>query len=275
MAAPAVAGTPVESATVAGTSHSISVKASNPAAGDLSIVVFGLADWSGFSDVDWANATPLPYTNLGSNNTIGSGSGVNIGYRYCTGSEGSTSITVGSAVNAKGAAIAYIITGAADPTVLALDSAFAASVASTTPDPPSLDPSGAGPEDLLFLAGFAQDGEEADDDTWCNNAPTSYSNLLQKTSGTGGAAASNVNVATATRTANGHTGSEDPATFGTDLSAAWAAFTIAVHPAAPGTAMTPPRREPRLSNRLRDVDPWSVSGWLAREERRIAAERAA
>lgn len=104
------------------------------------------------------------------------------------------------------------------------------STATASPDPPSIDPTGAS-KDFLFIAAVNNDGEEADDDTWGNTPPTSYtpSPPRQKASGTGGVATTNISLETAERQLN-TAGPEDPGTFANDVSHTYAGATVAVHP---------------------------------------------
>ena len=87
----------------------------------------------------------------------------------------------------------YQISGAA--TGAPIFSASNVVAASATPNPP--DVTGLVSADHLVISGFEADGAEADDDTWCTAAPTSFTGLVQKTTGTAGAATDNVMVAAA------------------------------------------------------------------------------
>lgn len=140
------------------------------------------------------------------------------------GSEGgNVVVTVGAST--KAASLAYNISGHDADT--APEFSTVATGTSTGPDPGSLTPTGGG-KDYLWLAAFRQNGEEADDDTWCNSAPTNYTNLIQKTTGIGGVASTNGSVASAERALTAAT--EDPGVFNTDQSLAWRAYTVAVYP---------------------------------------------
>lgn len=196
--------------TSAGTSFTVNFTQTT---GDLVIACIALATSTtitvGDSFTNWTNAN----TNL------------HLIYKVLDGSEGGTVVvTIGAST--KAAATAYNIqnfSGTPEPTT----PGAAVTGADTTPDPPNLTPSG-GSQDYLWIACFRQAGEEADDDTWCTAAPTNFTNLLQKTSGVGGAAASNCSVGSAEFTSTAS--SLDPGTFTVAQSLAWSARTIAVNP---------------------------------------------
>jgi hypothetical protein len=146
-------------------------------------------------------------------------------YKDLTGSEG-TSVTVTVATNCKFSAIIYHITTNTFDATVAPTLSSVGSGTSANPDPPNCNPGTAA--DYLWIAGFAHAGEELDDDTWCNSAPTNFGTLSQKTSGTGGTSASNCSIATADRSVNAS--SQDPGTFNTDQSLAYESITVAIHP---------------------------------------------
>lgn len=126
-------------------------------------------------------------------------------YKVLAGTEGgNVAVTT---VSSKGAANAYNITGF-DPTV----PAYKQDTEAGTLDSDYLDP-GVGAKDFLWIVSAMEGAvqEELDDDTWVTTTPANYTNLLQKTSGTGGAASSNVVLATAERQLNAS--SEDPGAF--------------------------------------------------------------
>jgi len=106
---------------------------------------------------------------------------------------------------------------------------------STGPDPSTVTPAAGFAKNYLWLAAFYMAGEEADDDTWCNSAPTSFTNLTQKTTGTGGLPATNSCIASAEFASSAT--SIDPSAFNTDQSLAWRAYTVAISP-APTAALT-------------------------------------
>jgi len=140
------------------------------------------------------------------------------------GSEGGD-VAVTVAVATKGASLAYNIAG--HNASIAPEFSVVATGTDTGPNPDTVTPTG-GAKDYLWLAAFRQNGEEADDDTWTNSAPTNFGNLIQKTSGTGGLANTNGSVAAADFASNA--ASQNPDVFNTDQSLAWRAYTVAVHP---------------------------------------------
>lgn len=154
-----------------------------------------------------------------------------VAYKVLDGSEGGSIVATADAAE-RACAIAYNVQSfsVSQAPEIAADASPTANNAN--PNPPNLAPTG-GSKDYLWIAGFAQEGEEADDDTWCNSAPTNFTNLLQKTTGTAGQVLTNASLATAERTAAA--ASQDPGTFNTDQALDYKAFTIAVHPAGPST----------------------------------------
>jgi len=106
---------------------------------------------------------------------------------------------------------------------------------STGPDPSTVTPAAGFAKNFLWIAAFGMAGEEADDDTWCNSGPTSFTNLTQKTTGTGGVPGTNCEVASA-QFASSAT-SIDPTAFNTAQSLAWRAYTVAISP-FPQAALT-------------------------------------
>lgn len=145
-------------------------------------------------------------------------------YKKLVGTEGGT-CTVNYAGSAKGAAIAYNIQGY--DLVRAPSVSLISTGTSTGPDPQSCT-APAGARDNLWISGFVQAGEELDDDTWCNSAPSGFSSLLQKTTGTAGTAGTNCSVATAIQQLNAS--SLDAGLFNTDQSLAWGALTVCIAP---------------------------------------------
>jgi hypothetical protein len=145
-------------------------------------------------------------------------------YKILDGSEGgNVQVTLGT--NAKAAAIAYNIQGY-HPSQAPQISTVATGT-STSPNATTVTPTG-GAKDYLWISAFYMAGEEANDDTWVNSAPTNFTNLLQVTSGTASTAATNCEVASAEFTSNA--ASMDAGAFSTDQSLAWRAYTLAVHP---------------------------------------------
>lgn len=224
MASPVVQTTAEGASTTASTSHTVAFP-SGSTTGDLIVIAFGQTGSNGVTSPNAEGFTALF--------PIG-GDAISVWYKQLDGSEGTDTVVVIGA-STRTAWTVYRITGHADPATQAPEATFFTGTASLNPDPPSITPTG-GTKDYLFITGFRQDGEEIDDDTWCNSAPTNYGTLLQKTCGTAGAASSNVSIATAHRAAT--VSSEDPGTFNVDQSLAYRAFTLAVHP--PTAAFAPP-----------------------------------
>jgi len=148
------------------------------------------------------------------------------------GSEGGNVVV--TITSSKGAAVAYNITGYDQ--VQGPEFSTIATGTSTAPNATILSPTG-GAKDYLWFTWFHQDGEELDDDTWVTGTPANYSNLLQKTSGTGGLATTNSQIGSAERTNNA--ASEDPAAFTASQSLAWRAYTVAVHPVPAASTISP------------------------------------
>jgi hypothetical protein len=102
------------------------------------------------------------------------------------------------------------------------EAATAATGGSATPDPPSLNPSGWGTEETLWIAAAAL----RFNDTWLS-APTNYTDLLAQSGGD-----ANAPLATARRVLEAE--SEDPGSFTINDGSSWVATTIGVRPAAGG-----------------------------------------
>ncbi len=157
--------------------------------------------------------------------------GLYIAWHKATGSEGANaSPNIGSSAITRSAYMVYRITGAADPTVTPPAIGTTSSGTSATPDPPaSATPPSS--KDYLFITFYGAALEEIDDDTWSDTPPTNYtpSPPRQKACGTAGTNLGGL-IAAAERALT--TGSADnPGTFAKDVSAAWRAQTILVHPA--------------------------------------------
>ncbi len=162
--------------------------------------------------------------------------GLYIAYRWTTGAEGASTTLVTSA-STRSAQMVYRITGAENPATTAPQIGTTSTGTSATPDPPaSATPPSS--KDYLFITFFGKAGEEADDDTWANTPPTNYtpSPPRQKACGIAGTSLGGM-IASAERALT--TGAaENPGTFGVDVSTAWRAQTITVHPAASVTHAT-------------------------------------
>ncbi len=215
---------PTESATTtAGTSHVVNLPPG--ATGNLFLLVMGKGTTS-------ATINALAgWTELVDENQA---SGAFCAWRTCDGTEGTTT-TFTSSASTKSATIVYEISGqsAVAPQISAV-----ASASTNAPDPNSLTPTG-GAKDYLWITWFVmgQASEEADDDTWVNNAATGYGSLLQKTSAVAG---TNIGAAVASCHRTNNAASEDavwPAAS-TDQTITWRSFTVAVHPLQNITAST-------------------------------------
>lgn len=218
-----VVETTAESAQTAQTTTHVVTMPSGIASGDL-LLVFMAGGGTAFT----LNAL-TGWTELIDENAA---RGLHALYRQADGTEGA-SISLTSTVSDRSASIAYRISGAENPATQAPQISTVATGTSQAPDPSTCTPTG-GAKDYLWFTLFTLAGEEADDDTWTNNAATNYGNLLQKTSGTGG---TNVGASIAVCHRTNNAASEDavwPAAS-LDQSLAWRAFTVAVHPAPPAT----------------------------------------
>ncbi len=182
--------------------------------GDRVVIVFALP-----GGTPQTISVDKSFTDLSSHNN-----NLHVIYKDLDGTEsGFVTVTIG--VGAKACAIAWNIQGhnpAQAPELSSLATAISAN-----PDPGSVTPTG-GARDYLWLAAAAHDGEAADTDTQFTAAPTNYINLIQKTTGTGGASNTNSILATAERQSN--SSSEDPGTFTATQVLTYEAFTIAIHP---------------------------------------------
>lgn len=223
MASPVVEGTAETAVTTAGTSHAITLPASiastdlvliTSSIGSTAATFNALTDWTEIADENAAIGLKIIWY---------SGAGV------------PSNPTFTSSASTRSATIAWRISGA-DKTITP-EIGTVATGTSATPDPPAVTPTG-GSKDYLFIAIAGMAGEEADDDTWGNTPPTNYlpSPPLQKACGTVGTNLGGLIVA-ASRQLTAST--DNPGTFGVDVSAAWRAQTIAVHPAPPAAAPIP------------------------------------
>lgn len=171
------------------------------------------------------------WTSLVANHVDGGFYRNDIWYRWSDGTEtGTFSLDLVSAQ--KGAVIIWRITGAANPSTQAPQAASGANFTTTanTANPASISPTG-GSKDYLFLILAGCDGETQ------TFSHATYTNVTNANSGTAGAVATNV------RTAGGSlqktTATEDPAVFThAAANAGGAAWTIAIHPAAPAGPAT-------------------------------------
>lgn len=219
MPSPVVAGTAESATTTAGTSHVLNwTGLGTVAAGDLLIIILDKgstaatvnahADWTELLDENVAN-------------------GLYIAYRWAVGGESAPTLT--TSASTRSAEITYRITGAANPATQAPQIGTTATGTSATPDPPASATPGSS-KDYLFIAFAGMAGEEADDDTWGNTPPTNYtpSPPRQKSCGTVGTNLGGLILAAERQLTTGS--AENPGTFGVDVSAAWRAQTIMIHP---------------------------------------------
>ena len=172
--APVVEGTAESSVNTAGTSHAVTLPASIASTdlvlitmdiGSTSATLNALTDWTEDLDESAANGLKiLRYTGAGVPSTP----------------------TFTSSAATRSASIAWRISNA--DKAVAPQIGTTATGTSTTPDPPSVTPTGGVSKPYLFIAFFGSAGEEADDDTWVNTPPTNYlpNPPLQKSCGTAG-----------------------------------------------------------------------------------------
>jgi len=223
MAFPVVESTAKSSVNTAGQSHAVTLPASI-AATDLVLITM---------DIGSTLATLNALTDWGEILDESAANGLKI--LWYTGAGVPSNPTFTSSANTRSASIAWRISGANKTITPQIGST--ATGTSATPDPPASAAPGS-TKDYLFIAFAGMAGEEADDDTWGNTPPTNYlpNPPLQKSCGIAGTNLGGLIVA-ASRQFN--TGSaQDPGTFGVDVSAAWRAQTIMVHPII-DTALTP------------------------------------
>lgn len=216
MAFPVIESTTESSTNTAGTSHAITLPASI-AATDLVLIIM---------DIGSTAATLNALTDWGEILDENSANGLKILWYTGAGVPGNPTFT--SSASTRSASIAFRISGVSKSITPQIGTT--ATGTSATPDPPTVTPSGSVVKDYLFIAFFGAAGEEADDNTWSDTPPTNYlpSPPLQKACGTAGTNLGGL-IAAASRQLN--TGSaEDPGTFTKDVSAAWRAQTIIVHP---------------------------------------------
>lgn len=210
MASPTVANRTESSLTTAATTFTINFTQTT---GDLVMVLAALA--AGEASPSWSDSF----------STFTTGFSTYLGaYKVLDGSEGGNVVL--TMASQKACAVAYNIQGSDGN---APERGTTATGTSVNPDPGNCAPAG-GTKDYLFIASFRQAGEEADDDTWCTGFPTNYSNLLQTTSGTGGAASTNCQMASCERALTAS--SDDAGAFTTVQSLSWNAMTHAIYPAA-------------------------------------------
>jgi hypothetical protein len=221
MAFPTIQGRNESAQTGTATAHTVNLPASI-AAGELLIVIIA---GGGTNALQFGTVTGWTEL-LDENQTFGA----HVWCRQADGTEGATQVFTSGAAS-RSAHLSYRISGAENPGTQLPQLSAVAAASSNAPNPNTVTPTG-GAKDYLFITFFVLGaaGEEADDDTWVNNAATNYSNLVQKTSGTGG---TNVGAAVAASDRTNNAASEDAAwpAASTDVTTTWRSFTIAVHPA--------------------------------------------
>ena len=213
----------VESSTNnAGTSHVINLPTAT--AGQLLLIILDKGSTAATIN---AHAS-LPHELLDEN----SANGLYAACRQMDGTEGST-LTLTSSANTRSAAMAYRISGAANPAQQLPVLGSTGTGTSATPDPPASAAAGS-TRDFLVLAFAGMAGEEADDDTWGNTPPTNYTPNppRQKSCGTAGTNLGGLLIAAERAINITSGGTENPGTFGVDVSAAWRAQTILIYPGA-------------------------------------------
>lgn len=220
MAFPVVQATNESKTVTAGTSHTVNLPAFTGGSsvndigkillvclniGSTAATVDALAGWTELADEGVAN-------------------GMYVAWRKVNGTEGTT-ITLTTSASTRSAEITYLISEAADPSVTPPTISTVLTGSSATPESSSVAVPSSTQSDFLVISAVGMAGEEADDDTWANTAPSGYTNLLQISCGTTGVNLGGL-IASSQRTIN--TTAEDPGTFGVDVSATWRGFTIAV-----------------------------------------------
>jgi hypothetical protein len=211
----------VESSTpTAGTSHIVNMVTA--AAGHLAIKISDIgstaASWNAHGD--WTELLDEGVAN-----------GLHIAHRWMDGTE-PASYTFTTSASTRSADMVYRISGAENPAIQAPQIGTTAAGTSATPDPPASAAPGSS-KDYLFIALYGAAGEEADDDTWSDTPPTGYppSPPRQKSCGVAGTNLGGLLAAAERQLTTGS--AENPGTFAKDVSVAWRAQTIMIHPGPP------------------------------------------
>jgi hypothetical protein len=205
MAFPVVDSRALSQTTPANTSHVVTLPSGS---GGIVIIAAGFNGEGGLPVITWPGSMTEFYT----------GTNVFIKHAGAYGTPGGSSITITTDLSIKAAFIAWRISGAENPATQPPEAGLATGT-STTPDPPSLSPTG-GAKDYLWIAATA--GVSGQDVT---AAPASYTDFQDSTTGIAG---DDVTTASGERSLNA--ASEDPGTFTAVDSERWVAATIAVHP---------------------------------------------
>lgn len=217
MASPVDAGRATTNITAGSNSWSVNLPA-GIASGNLLILLLRAQGTTTFTVSGW--------TQLATSTADGSGDRTSVYWRRADGTEGST-VTVGLSNSFKGAAIAYRITGAADPQITS-----AATGTNTAPDSPITSTLPAGDYLFLTLAGIEGEGT-------VTGSPSGYTNSVTASSGTGGAVASNLIVMAASRQATlAASTTENPPAWTVSTSDNWTAWTVIIPAAVAGNNFT-------------------------------------
>jgi hypothetical protein len=222
VASPVDASRTTTGETASVTTHPINV--GSPAAGRLLIVALRHMAAPG-------TITFTGYTNFASDNSDASDDVTELYWRLADGTEGaSDNLTTTGGMRIAG--ICWQITGAEDPTIQPPECSTVAvgTTAANTANPATLSPTG-GSKDYLFLAFMGKDGETGVPTA----SPTNYSAITTANTGTAGSVGTNGAVGGGSRQLTAS--SDDPGVFTHPAAnAAWAAYTIAIHPPAPVTS---------------------------------------
>lgn len=193
-------------------------------AGDLLLLIVGISDNS-------ENATtPTDWTKL--DETNGTSRDIVIFYKIADGDEDGGSVSLDTDTSEDTSGQVYRITGW-NGTASGIEAGTGVTDDTQTddsPDPPSLNPSGWGTEDTLWIAVCTHDPTDS-----VSSYPTNYTNGTDTKSGDLG---SDSRIATARRENN--TASEDPGVFTMSDGAAWIAQTIAIRTGAGEQTLDPP-----------------------------------
>jgi len=157
--------------------------------------------------------------------------GLYIAYRWMDGTEPASYTLAMTGTATRSAYMCYRISGAENPATQAPQIGTTSNASSATPDPPASATPGSS-KDYLFITYFSKAGEEADDDTWSDVAPTNYTPQPPRMVACGVAGTSLGGMIAAAERALTTGVAENPGTFTVDASNAWRAQTIMVHPAA-------------------------------------------
>lgn len=210
--------------TTAGTSHAVTLPASGVST-DLYLIIMDIGSTSATFNAltDWTEILDESAAN-----------GLKIWWYTGTGVPSDPTFT--SSGSTRDARIAYRISGA-DKTITPQIGTTATGT-SVSPDPPSVTPTAGTVKDYLSIAFAGMAGEEADDDTWANTPPTDWtpSPPRQVSCGTVGTNLGGLITAAERQITTGS--AIDPGTFNVDVSAAWRAQQVLVHPLPPSATVT-------------------------------------